>query len=235
MCMSNAGPLLGGECLFPDALPDAKICARGCGAGESPAPDFILASGSPRRADILRMLGYRFTQRPAHADESLPPRTLPADAVRLLAQRKAASLPDADVPVLGADTVVALGDEILGKPRDEDDARRMLRLLSGRTHAVYTGVCLCAAPGRTETLVRRTDVTFFSLPDALIDRYIASGEPLDKAGGYGIQGKGSVLVERIAGDYFTVVGLPAADTARLLAKAGIFPCWDSPAPRQKKI
>lgn len=190
------------------------------------APQFLLASGSPRRREILAMLGYRFECRPAHADESLPRGISPEEAVRLLARRKASAdaSAGAHLPVLAADTVVALDGVLLGKPVDGADARRMLRLLSGRTHEVYTGVCLSAG-GRVAELAQCTRVTFYPLSEELIDRYAASGEPLDKAGAYGIQGRGSVLVARIEGDYYNVVGLPAAETVRLLASAGIFPDW----------
>lgn len=176
----------------------------------------ILASQSPRRREILDMLGFKFLCKPSDADETLPEGIEPAEAVRLLAKRKADAVgrPPEDV-VLGADTMVVLDKQILGKPHDTEDARRMLRALSSRTHTVFTGVCITGA-GRSEQFVTHTDVTFYKLTDEEIDDYIATGDPMDKAGAYGIQSVGAVNVRKINGDYFTVMGLPAAETARAL-------------------
>lgn len=148
----------------------------------------ILASGSPRRSEILKNAGYEFVVKPTSADESLPGGILPEDAVKLLSERKAdaAKIECSDV-VLSADTVVALGDRILGKPSDKAEAFSMLRSLSGKTHSVYTGVTIKSAEKKRVFAVK-TDVLFYPLTDDEINAYIATGEPFDKAGAYGIQG-----------------------------------------------
>ena len=171
----------------------------------------ILASGSPRRSEILKNAGYEFVVKPTSADESLPDGILPEDAVKLLSERKAdaAKIEYSDV-VLSADTVVALEDKILGKPSDKAEAFLMLRSLSGKTHSVYTGAV-------------KTDVLFYPLTDDEINAYIATGEPFDKAGAYGIQGRAAVFVEKIDGDYYSVVGLPLSRCARVLRDFGIVP------------
>lgn len=176
----------------------------------------ILASGSPRRAEILTQGGFTFEKRVSEADETLPQGITPAAAVEYLAKQKGRAVPrNAGEIVLSADTVVALDGRILGKPADRADAVQMLRMLSGRTHSVFTGVCL--ADGEREILFHeKTDVTFFSLTDAEIQNYIDSGESMDKAGAYGIQGRGALFVEKIHGDYLNVVGLPLAKTAKQL-------------------
>lgn len=184
----------------------------------------ILASGSPRRAEILQNAGFDFHIRPADVDEALPAGTAPADAAYELALRKAraaAKLYPEDV-ILASDTLVSPGNTILGKPRDAADAARMLRLLSGRTHTVYTGVCVCAA-GRERCEVVPTQVEFIRLTDDQIARYIATGEPMDKAGAYGIQGRGCLFIRRIDGDYYSVMGLPICRTAQILEEFSIFP------------
>lgn len=186
--------------------------------------NLILASGSPRRAEILQNAGYVFEAAPTLADETVPAGTFPQEAVQLLAQRKAQAGRDLfpnDV-VLAADTLVALGLQALGKPEDEAQAREMLRSLSNRTHRVYTGVCI-ASPLGTRAFVCETAVTFLRLTDFAIDHYVKTGEPMDKAGAYGIQGRGCLLVKEIKGDYFNVVGLPIAQTAKLLEDFSIFP------------
>lgn len=182
----------------------------------------ILASQSPRRKEILSMLGYEFVTRPADADETIPAGTHPADAVKMLAERKALAVDAAaeDV-VIGSDTVVALDGLILGKPVDASDARAMLHRLSGATHTVYTGVCIKQS-ARIQTFCSASQVTFYELTDREIDEYIATGEPMDKAGAYGIQGKGLVLIRRLSGDFYAVMGLPAAETARALRDFGVF-------------
>ncbi|MGN0562272.1 MAG: Maf family protein [Candidatus Fimenecus sp.] len=176
----------------------------------------ILASNSPRRAEILTKGGFSFEKRVADTDETLPANLSPAAAVETLAQRKGrAVFRAADEVVLAADTVVALENRILGKPKDENDAKEMLRALSGHTHSVFTGVYI--TDGKREFLFHvQTRVTFYQLTDAEIDAYVQSGEPMDKAGAYGIQGRGALLVEKIDGDYLNVVGLPLAKTARIL-------------------
>lgn len=176
----------------------------------------ILASNSPRRAEILTKGGFSFEKRVADTDETLPANLSPAAAVETLAQRKGrAVFRAADEVVLAADTVVALDNRILGKPKDENDAKEMLRALSGHTHSVFTGVYI--TDGKREFLFHvQTRVSFYQLTDAEIDAYVQSGEPMDKAGAYGIQGRGALLVEKIDGDYLNVVGLPLAKTARIL-------------------
>ena len=180
----------------------------------------ILASGSPRRKQLLALITEDFSVRPTGCDESLICAD-PEQRVLELALRKAraAELLPNDV-VLAADTIVALDDEILEKPADEDDARRMLRALSGRAHMVYTGVAV-----RTEHEMRsfcqKTAVAFWPLEQAFIDAYVRSGEPMDKAGAYGIQGKGALLVRSIEGDFFNVMGLPVAAVYRQLREMGI--------------
>lgn len=176
----------------------------------------ILASGSPRRAEILRQGGFAFEKRVSEADEALPDGISPAAAVEYLAKQKGAAVQrNADEVILSADTVVALDGEILGKPADRAYAARMLRMLSERTHSVFTGVYL--TDGVHEVLFHeKTNVTFFALTDAEIRQYIDSGEPMDKAGAYGIQGRGALFVEKIDGDYLNVVGLPLAKTAKQL-------------------
>ncbi len=187
----------------------------------------ILASGSPRRAEILTMLGYDFAVEVADCDETVGDVSA-ADAVAILSRRKAMAVAELHsdeieqgTVVLGSDTLVTLNGAILGKPQGEAEAAQMLRMLSGRTHTVYTGVSVIGAAVLTEVSAAR--VTFAELSDEDIARYIATGEPMDKAGAYGIQGKGAVLVERIEGDFFTVMGLPARMSANLLAKNGIYP------------
>ena len=158
----------------------------------------------------------RFTVRPADVDESLRPGEPPRDYVLRLASEKA-SLPGE--LVLAADTVVVVDGEILGKPRDDEDARRMLRLLSGREHTVLTGVALRDAAAQAAE-VDETRVRFAALSDAEIDWYVATGEPRDKAGAYAIQGLGSLFVEAVEGSYSNVVGLPIPRMYRLFARLG---------------
>lgn len=183
---------------------------------------FILASASPRRKQLLEQAGYAFEIVVSDADESLPAGITPEKAVRRNAARKAQAVAETnpDAVVLGCDTVVAIDGEILGKPQDEAEAKAMLRRLSGNTHTVYSGVCI--TDGTTETVFAvATDVTFYELSDRTIDAYAATKEPMDKAGAYGIQGLGCVLVKEISGDYSNVVGLPLSESARALAAFGV--------------
>ncbi len=182
---------------------------------------WILASASPRRKELLAKLGIPFEVIVSDCDETLPPDT-PADrAAELLARRKAEAVAaeHPDAVVIGADTTVVLGSAILGKPHDRADCVRMLTALSGQTHRVITGTAFVAG-GKTRSFSEVTEVTFFGLSPAEIAAYADSGEPYDKAGGYGIQGQGGLLIEGIRGDYYNVVGLPVARLLRELRKIG---------------
>lgn len=180
----------------------------------------LLASASPRRRDILKMLGVPFDLRPTDAPEDLPPQTLPADGVAELSRRKAMAVPDSRRLILAADTMVALDGLLFGKPRDDREAAEMLTALSGRTHSVFTGVTLRRG-GEIVTGVAETRVTFRALTEEEIASYVASGDSRGKAGAYGIQGRGSLLAASIEGDYFNVVGLPVALLVELFARFGI--------------
>ncbi len=169
----------------------------------------VLASASPRRQKILRTAGIPFVARPAHLEERLLEGEGPEEHVKRLAEAKARAVWREGDTVLGADTVVVVDGLILGKPENNADAARMLRLLSGRTHRVLTGICLFDG-NRRRVAVEETGVEFLDLSEPEITTYIASGEPLDKAGAYGIQGGASKFVRRISGCYFNVVGLPLA-------------------------
>jgi septum formation protein len=176
----------------------------------------ILASRSPRRSELLRAAGLEFTIRATDVDESVWGEELPGEYVRRLAEKKAlAASVRADEVILAADTTVALGNEILGKPRDAEDARWMLEKLSGRRHEVYTGVCV-RSERTIHTEVACTGVWFEALSEAEIDDYVRSGEPLDKAGAYAIQGLASKFIPRIDGSYSNVVGLPVDLVYRML-------------------
>ena len=179
----------------------------------------VLASASPRRRELLTRMGLDFEVIVSEADEGLEDGTPPAEGVRTVAERKArAVLPLApDALVIAADTTVDLDGTSLGKPRSEAEARAMLASLSGRTHAVHTGVAV-AYRGRLLTAVDTTAVTFRTLGEDEIRAYVATGEPMDKAGAYGIQGKGGALVAATDGDFDNVVGLPCRLLARLLAE-----------------
>src|ERR1035438_9991656 len=179
----------------------------------------VLASQSPRRSEILRQAGIPFTVRVADVDESVVGGEIPADYVRRLAAAKAYAIEAAEgETVLGADTTVVIDGEILGKPADAADARRMLARLAGRRHEVLTGICLRQGTDADRDYVT-TGVVFATLSDAEIDEYVASGEPMDKAGAYAIQWLASKFVERIDGDYFNVMGLPVALVYRRLRDA----------------
>jgi septum formation protein len=187
----------------------------------------VLASGSPRRRELLAGAGLRFAVRPAGIDETPLPDESPANYVRRLAIEKAdASMTSplatpAEI-VLAADTTVDVKGEILEKPLDADDAYRMLRMLSGRTHLVHTGVTVSvpiAGARRLSTIVVTTEVTFADLEDAAIDWYLTTGEAMDKAGAYGIQGAAGAFVATINGSVTNVIGLPLAETLTLLSEA----------------
>jgi septum formation protein len=179
----------------------------------------ILASASPRRAELLRAAGFEFDVLVADVDETLDPGESPDGYVRRLALAKAEAVkPRAGGrPVLGADTVVVIDGRVLGKPADMADARRMLRLLAGRQHTVMTGVHLTSGT----TIVDSTRVEFAGLTASEIDWYVATGEPMDKAGAYAVQGLASRFVTRIDGSYSNVVGLPVAVVYQLCTKAGL--------------
>lgn len=180
----------------------------------------VLASASPRRKELISLISDNVEIRPAECDETLPDGIGAKQAVEYLSKIKndaAKEISAEDELIISADTVVAVSNEILGKPVDKEDARRMINLLSGKTHQVYTGVTL-ALKGNSITFSEKTDVTFFPLSDEEIEEYISSKEPYDKAGAYGIQGKASLLVEGINGDYFNVVGFPVARVKRELLK-----------------
>lgn len=184
----------------------------------------ILASGSPRRQEILTMLGYSFRIIPADADETLPPDITPSGAAAELSKRKAEAVaklcPD-DI-VLGSDTLVCCEGNILGKPKNEEDAARMLRHLSGKTHQVYTGVTVVGKES-VKTWVTASDVTFLELSAEEINDYLKTGEPKDKAGAYAVQGRGSAFIQAISGDFFAIMGLPTSGTVRILKEFGITP------------
>lgn len=174
----------------------------------------VLASGSPRRKELLDQIGITFTVVPADVDETPLPGEEPLALVRRLAVAKADAV-EGDL-VLAADTVVAIDDLILGKPTDADDARAMLRRLSARTHEVHTGVAVRTAAG-TFVETATTHVTLVPLDDATIDWYLATGEPFDKAGGYGMQGIAGMFVESVHGSASNVIGLPLTVVVRLLS------------------
>ena len=177
----------------------------------------ILASASPRRSELLRAAGIEFTVRVADIDETVLPGESPGDYVRRLAREKAQAVAQAGEMVLGADTTVVIGGEIAGKPVDAEDARRMLKLLSGQWHEVLTGVSLIRS-GQIISEVAVTRVKFSELTEAEIDWYVSTGEPMDKAGAYGIQGYASRFVEGIEGNYSNVVGLPVQLVYQMLER-----------------
>lgn len=180
-------------------------------------PKIILASGSPRRAEIMRSVGWEFTKSVSDIDESELPGEPPEAYVQRLAKAKAetvASCFPGEI-VLGADTTVVIDDQILGKPVDENDARRMLQMLSGRWHEVLTGVAV-AAEGRTRVGLQRTRVKFFELSEREVTFLVGHGSPLDKAGAYAVQAQAALFIEAIEGDYWNVVGLPVSLAYRLV-------------------
>lgn len=178
--------------------------------------EIILASGSPRRSDLMKQVGFEFKVSTCNTDESYDDSLSPAEIVMELSLRKADAvfdkeMPEKDTVVVAADTIVAMDNEILGKPKDRNDAIRMLTELSGKKHQVYTGVTLYYyVNGRVfiENFADCADVYFRELSQETITAYVDSWEPMDKAGAYGIQGLGAILVDKIDGDYYTIVGLP---------------------------
>jgi septum formation protein len=186
-----------------------------------------LASASPRRRELLAALGFQLEVRPAHADESPRPGEAAEPYARRVAREKARAV-DGQV-VVAADTTVVVDGEILGKPRDADDAARMLRRLSGRTHQVMTSVCVRRPAIRLELdLVASTEVEVVPLPEAAIAWYVATGEPLDKAGAYAVQGRFGAFVRAVRGSITNVIGLPLDETLALLARAGVPAPWEGP-------
>jgi septum formation protein len=182
----------------------------------------VLASGSPRRHQLLNLIGIAHEVRPPNIDETMRPRETPRRHAERLAREKASAVAkrDPDLITIGADTIVVVNRKVLGKPRDTDDAARMLALLSGREHMVTTAVAVSRGK-KLRSAVEEVSVRFRRLRDDEIDAYIATGEPMDKAGAYGIQGYGATIVERIEGDYFAVMGLPIVRLVGLLRDVGI--------------
>lgn len=176
----------------------------------------VLASASPRRKELLSLIFNKYDIRPADCDETLPEGMKAQEAVEylsLIKNKATVEICDENSLVISADTVVAVDGEILGKPEDKEDARRMIALLSGREHQVFTGVTL-SLNGEFKTFSEKTDVVFYKLTDKEIEDYISTDEPYDKAGAYGIQGKAGLLVKAVNGDYYNVVGLPVARLKR---------------------
>lgn len=173
--------------------------------------NFILASASPRRRELFELADLSFKVVPSQVEEVIT-KEIPEEIVEELATQKAEDVWEQTgrkEVVVGADTIVAYKNEILGKPQNEEDAFRMLSMLSGQTHQVYTGVCVIRN-GKKHTFFEKTDVSFYQLEEEEIRHYIATKEPMDKAGSYGIQGKASVFIKEIKGDYYNVVGFPIA-------------------------
>lgn len=178
----------------------------------------VLASASPRRKELLKLIFNEFEVRPTYTNEILPDNISADKAAEFLADIKAGSIDASDDEVIiGCDTIVVFGSKILGKPENSDDCRKMLKMLSGQTHFVYTGVCIING-NKKYSFTEKTEVTFNSLSEEEIENYIKTGEPFDKAGGYGIQGRGALLVKCICGDYFNVVGLPVSRLNREIQK-----------------
>lgn len=182
----------------------------------------ILASQSPRRRELLSLYGLPFEVDPSLADEA-GVTGAGKERVQALARLKCAEVAQrrAGCYVLAADTLVCVDDAVLGKPKDAEDARRMLRLLSGRTHQVHTGVCLCLPDGSLLCGVDTTRVTFLPMENSAIERYIATGEPFDKAGAYAIQGVAGIFIRSIEGSFSNVIGLPLALVTRFFSQAGL--------------
>lgn len=184
------------------------------------APKLILASSSPRRAQLLTEAGILFEASPSDVDERLPKKATAFDAAMEVATRKARAAKADGAWVLAADTIVVFEKKHLGKPEDELEAHAMLSMLSGNTHEVVTGVCVLAPDGAMKTGFSETRVTFRAISDAEIDGYIRTGDPMDKAGGYGIQGKAKAFVAKVEGPMDNVIGLPIDLVRKLLRDAG---------------
>jgi septum formation protein len=182
----------------------------------------VLASSSPRRRQLLDLIGIAHEVRPANIDETMRPREAPRRHAERLAREKASAIAkrDPDLITIGADTIVVVNRKVLGKPRDTEDAVRMLTMLSGREHMVITAVAVSRGR-KLRSAVEEVRVRFRRLRDDEIEAYIATGEPMDKAGAYGIQGYGATIVERIEGDYFAVMGLPIVRLIGLLRDVGV--------------
>ena len=182
--------------------------------------NLVLASASPRRKELLGLFGIPFTIRVADIDETMDPNGRPFDEVGRVSRAKALAVPrKAGETIIAADTIVVCEGKVLGKPHDEAEAKDMLRLLSGRDHQVMTG-CTVLMDGKCETFTEVTDLHFRKLSETEIERYVASGEPMDKAGAYGIQGGAALFCQRMAGDYYNVMGLPVCrlwETLRAMA------------------
>ena len=183
---------------------------------------FILASQSPRRRELLAMLGLEFEIFTADIDETMDPALSAEDAVAAVCERKARAVGEGHPGrlIVAADTIVVVDGKILGKPHCEDEARQMLHSLSGRSHRVMTGFCLWR-DGACETHVETTKLWFRDLSDGEIDAYVATGSPMDKAGAYGIQDQAAVFVQRLEGDYYNVMGLPLCALTQALRKWGV--------------
>ncbi|MFL5466261.1 MAG: Maf family protein [Gemmatimonadaceae bacterium] len=182
----------------------------------------VLASGSPRRRQLLDLIGITHEVRPSNIDETARPREAPRRHAERLAREKATAVArrDPDLITIGADTVVVINRKVLGKPIDDADAARMLAMLSGREHTVITAIAVSRGK-KLRSAIEEVRVKFRRLRDAEIDAYIATREPMDKAGAYGIQGYGATIVERIEGDYFAVMGLPLVRLINLLRDVGV--------------
>jgi septum formation protein len=182
----------------------------------------VLASASPRRRQLLDLIGIAHEVRPPNIDETMRPRENPRRHAERLAREKATAVAtrDPDLITIAADTIVVVNRKVLGKPKDTDDAARMLALLSGREHVVTTAVAVSRGK-KLRSAVEEVRVKFRRLRDDEIEAYIATGEPMDKAGAYGIQGYGATIVERIEGDYFAVMGLPIVRLIGLLRDVGV--------------
>ena len=183
-------------------------------------PRVILASASPRRRELLALVGIEHEVRPANIDESYLNGETPRQHAERLAREKASAIDIPDTVTIGSDTIVVVDGDVLGKPRDRAHATDMLRRLSGRAHVVMTGVAV-RWRGTLASGLEEVGVTFRALSDDEIARYIDTGEPMDKAGAYGIQGFGATIVDRVDGDYFAVMGLPLNRLARLLREVGL--------------
>jgi septum formation protein len=182
----------------------------------------VLASSSPRRRELLNLIGIAHEVRPANLDESMRPRETPRRHAERLARDKASAVAtrDPDLITIAADTIVVINRKVLGKPVDEEDAARMLAMLSGREHTVITAVAVSRGK-KLRSAIEEVKVKFRRLREDEIEAYIATGEPMDKAGAYGIQGYGATIVERVEGDYFAVMGLPLVRLIGLMRDVGV--------------